>query len=69
MAKQNTKTKTMPQMQITILEQTKKKGEKMTAQNIKTHGITTKLMDIQQESKEKITKDIDGLQPTHQPNY
>ena len=34
-----------------------------------THGKTTNPMDIQQESKEKITKDIDGLQPTHQPNY
>jgi hypothetical protein len=56
MAKQNTKTKTMPQMQITILEQTKKKGEKMTAPNKETHGIGIKSMDILQESKEKILR-------------
>jgi hypothetical protein len=61
MAKQNHTTKTMPKMQITILEQTtQKEGRKMTTPDTKTQGKTIILMDNQQENKQELLRIVSG---------
>ena len=54
----NARTKTMPKMQIAILEQTEKKRGR--------NKMTPPISEIK-EKKTIITKANDGLRPAHQP--